>query len=79
MPALRLATVTICISLAGCVTHEIREVPVPIKPPTLCVTDCPWPAEIPTTNGQLAESWRARGEALECYAARMQCVRELIN
>ena len=64
-------------ALTGCVTHEIREVPVPIKPPTLCVTACPWSRDIPTTNGALAESWRERGEALECMEARQQCIREL--
>jgi hypothetical protein len=63
--------------LSGCVTHEVREVPVPIKPPTLCVTDCPAPEGIPQTNGELALQWRERGEALACYAARMQCIREV--
>lgn len=73
----RLVIAACALPLVGCVTHEIREVPVAIKPPTLCVTACPWPREVPATNGALAESWRARGEALECFEARQQCVREL--
>ena len=63
--------------LVGCVTREVREVPVPIRPPTLCVTDCPAPEGIPQTTGELALQWRERGEVIECYRARMQCVREV--
>ena len=73
----RLVVAACALPLVGCVTHEVREVPVQIKPPTLCVTDCPAPEGVPTTNGELAEAWRARGEAIDCYAARMQCIREL--
>ena len=77
MPPLRLTTVAICISLAGCVTERIIERPVPIRPPSLCLTDCPAPEGVPATNGDLAVAWRERGEAIECYRVRMQCVREL--
>jgi hypothetical protein len=63
---------------SGCVTREIREVPVPIKPPSLCVTACPWSREVPATNGALAEAWRERGEALECMEARQQCIRDMV-
>ena len=72
-----LCTVTICISLTGCVTERIIERPVPLQPPTLCVTDCPVPEGAPTTNGQLLEAYQALREAVACYATRMQCVREV--
>ena len=80
MSALGVNRLLICAGLvaaSGCVTHEVREVPVPIKPPTLCITPCEWSREVPATNGALAESWRERGEALECMEARQQCIREL--
>ena len=64
-------------TLTGCVTERIIERPVPIQPPSLCLTDCPYSTETPVTNGDLALQWRERGEALQCYAARMQCVREM--
>jgi len=63
--------------LAGCVTEKVIERPVPIKPPSLCLTACPYSTEVPKTNGDLAVQWRERGEALECYAARQECVREM--
>ena len=71
------ATVAICLSLAGCVTERIIERPVPALVPSLCVTECPYSTEKPATNGALLESWHERGEALECFKVRMQCVREL--
>ena len=63
--------------LAGCVTERIIERPVPISPPSLCVTDCPYPTTTPATNGALLEAYQAQREALACYASRMQCVREV--
>jgi len=65
------------LSLVGCTTERIIERPVPVKIPSLCLTDCPYPDRIPATNGELAEDWRARGDALECYASRIACVREM--
>jgi hypothetical protein len=71
------ATVAICISLTGCATERIIERPVPVKIPSLCLTACPYPDRIPATNGELAEDWRARGDALACYESRLQCVKEM--
>ena len=83
MPALTTNRLLICIglvvALTGCVTERVIERPVPATVPSLCVTECPYPVKTPATNGELAESWRDRGEALECYAARMACVRELVR
>lgn len=66
----------IAFCLTGCTTERIIERPIPVKPPTLCTTDCPYSTVPPATNGDLLLQWRERGEALACYAARMQCVRE---
>ena len=65
------------ILLASCVTERIIERPVPIQPPSLCLTDCPVPDTVPTTNGALLEAYQGLREAVACYAARMQCVREM--
>ena len=73
----RLVAAACALSLVGCTTERVIERPVPVKIPTLCLTACPYPDRIPATNGELAEDWRARGDALGCYAARMDCVREL--
>lgn len=73
------ATVAICLSLTGCVTERIIERPVPIQPPSLCLTDCPVPDTVPTTNGALLESWQAHREAVACFRARQQCIREMVT
>ena len=73
----RIAYFLSLVALTGCTTERIIERPIPIKPPTLCITDCPYPVKTPATNGELLESWQAQREALSCYAARMQCVREM--
>jgi hypothetical protein len=75
----RIACCLSALALSGCVTERIIERPVPIQPPSLCLTDCPYSTETPVTNGDLALQWRERGEALQCYAVRMQCVRELAS
>jgi hypothetical protein len=62
----------------GCTTERVIERPVPVKVPSLCLTACPYPERVPQTNGELAEDWRARGEALVCYSSRLECVRELV-
>jgi hypothetical protein len=73
-------SLAIALLMAGCVPREIvREVIVPARIPSLCTTDCPVPEGIPATNGELAESWASRGEALACYRARMACVREMTD
>ena len=66
-------------ALTGCGLFKERviEKPVPIKIPTLCLTPCLYATDPPATNGDLALQWRERGEALECFKARMDCVREL--
>lgn len=64
-------------TLTGCVTERIIERPVPIQPPALCLTDCPVPDTVPETNGALLEQYQALREAVACYAARMQCVKEM--
>lgn len=67
-----------CVAAAGCVPREtIREVIVPARIPALCTSECPEPKGTPTTNGELAEAWAARGEAIACYKARQQCVLEM--
>ena len=63
--------------LTGCTVERVIERPVPAKIPSLCLTDCPYPERTPATNGELAEDWRARGDALTCYQSRLECVREL--
>ena len=64
--------------LMGCAPREIvREVIVPARIPSLCTSACPEPEGTPTTNGELAEAWAARGEALACYRGRQACVREM--
>jgi hypothetical protein len=73
------ATVAICLSLTGCVTERIIERPVPIQPPSLCLTDCPVPEGVPETNGALLESWQAHREAVACFRARQQCIREMVT
>jgi hypothetical protein len=65
------------ILLTGCVTERIIDRPVPAVVPSLCVTECPYSTEKPATNGALLEQWHERGEALECFKVRMQCVLEL--
>lgn len=73
---------TLCAALcvSGCGTREtIREVLVPVRVPELCVSACPEPTTTPATNGELAEAWAARGEALACYKARQACVREMMG
>ena len=69
----------IATALTGCGLFEERiiEKPTPIKIPTLCLKPCLYATGAPLTNGGLALQWRERGEALECYESRMQCVREL--
>jgi len=76
----RLVAAVCCLSaLTGCALTKERviERPVPVKIPSLCLTACPYPDRIPATNGELAEDWRARGDALGCYESRLQCVREM--
>lgn len=68
---------SLVVLLSGCVTERIIERPVPIQPPSLCVTDCPVPERTPATNGELLEDYQALREAVACYAIRMACVREL--
>jgi hypothetical protein len=66
--------------LSACGTREIvREVIVPAQIPSLCTSACPEPAGTPTTNGELAEAWAARGEAIACYRARQACVVEMTS
>ena len=66
-------------ALTGCGLFKERviEKPTPIRIPTLCLTPCLYATGAPLTNGDLALQWRERGEALECYESRLQCVREL--
>jgi hypothetical protein len=66
-------------ALSGCVTERIIERPVPIQPPSLCLTDCPVPDGAPETNGALLESWQAHREAVACFRSRQQCVREMVS
>lgn len=73
----RIACFLSALALTGCVTERIIERPVPIQPPSLCVTDCPVPEGKPTTNGELLEQYQALREAVACYAIRMACVREV--
>jgi len=64
--------------LTGCTRETVREVPVPARIPSLCTSECPLTeAAKPATNGELAEAWAARGEAIACYKARQACVREM--
>jgi len=75
-PVLVLAVVGV---LGGCVSREtVREVLVPAPIPSLCTSACPAPEGVPKTNGELAEAWAARGEAIQCYIARQACVREMV-
>jgi hypothetical protein len=77
---IRSALVLVAIALAGCVPREtIREVIVPARIPSLCTAACPAPEGKPTTNGELAEAWAARGETIECYKARQACVIEMTS
>lgn len=62
---------------AGCTTERVIERPVPMRAPALCTTDCDYPARTPATNGELLEDYQARGAALACYAARLQCIRDM--
>lgn len=73
-----LSVVIVSTVLAGCMPREIvREVAVPAVIPSLCTTACPAPEGKPTTNGELAEAWAARGDTIECYKARQACVIEM--
>lgn len=66
-----------CIPLTGCVSERIIERPVPIQPPSLCLQSCIYDNSQPTTNGELLERFQAQREALACYEARLQCIREM--
>ena len=71
-------TLLVLVFLVGCVPKEIiREVVVPARIPSLCTAACPAPEGKPTTNGELAEAWAARGETIDCYKARQACVLEM--
>ena len=71
-------TLLALVFLVGCVPKEIiREVVVPARIPSLCTAACPAPEGKPTTNGELAEAWAARGETIDCYKARQACVLEM--
>lgn len=71
-------TLLALVFLVGCAPKEvIREVVVPARIPSLCTAACPAPEGKPTTNGELAEAWAARGETIDCYKARQACVLEM--
>ncbi len=74
---IRLAALFASLALSGCVTERIIERPVPIQPPSLCLQACIYDVDTPQTNGELLERFQAQREALACYEARMQCIREL--
>jgi hypothetical protein len=50
--------------------ERVERVPVPAE----CLQPCAEPAGVPGTNGELLEAYAARGEALACYRARVECV-----
>lgn len=78
-PVTRLAAVFASLALSGCVTERIIERPVPIQPPSLCITACPHPERVPATNGELLEDYQARGAALACMESRQACIREMVG
>ena len=65
--------------LTGCTREIVREVSVPARVPSLCTMACPAPEGTPATNGELAEAWAARGETIQCYRSRQQCVIEMTH
>jgi len=68
--------------MSGCATTPEPCTPVTVEVPVVervavpaeCLMPCLVAGGVPRTNGALLEGYVARGEALACYQARLECV-----